>query len=115
MANLKFNTTKTQKWRDLGGEHIAVHVGKCGLCRRSVYQQGDLAVENQEIAPGRLYDPDPRGAIVPEHAAASLVAEEYGAQDKAPDALFCWDCLWEHGKERYDACLAIAERLWGAS
>ncbi len=120
MKQLKFNTTKPQQFRDMGGEHVAICVGRCLRCKRNVYQQYDVprpeADRNAALTRPipKTYDPDPRGLIGPTHASASLVAEEYGAQAKAKDAIFCYDCLWEGGSERYESCLSIARKLWGA-
>ena len=45
--------------------------------------------------------PDPRGFAGPRHSATAL--EEY------PGALFCWDCVNEHGSEGWNSCKAIAK------
>lgn len=110
-STLKFNTTKPQPFRDMGGDHLALYAGKCKRCSRSVYREQDV---KDGTPTGQPYEADPRGAITPTHACASLNAEEFGVQGTAPVALFCWDCLWEGGSERYQGCLDIAMRMWGA-
>lgn len=106
MKPLAFNTTKPQLFADMGGTHVCVYRGRCQRCHRRTY--------GLEGKPGTglafFVEPDPRGAIGPTHAASTMVAEEFGFT--GPDALFCWDCVNEHGSTVYQQCLDIAKRQW---
>lgn len=107
MANtLKFNTTKPQRFRDMGGEQVCLYRGHCARCNSRVY--------GLEGKPGTglafFVEPDPRGAIPPTHAACSMIAGEFDYE--GPDALFCWDCVNEHGSDGYQRCLQLAKLTW---
>lgn len=101
VSALKFNTTRPQSFRDMGGTHVCRYAGRCARCARRVYG----------IARGtQIIDPDPRGAIPPAHALSSMVASEYDMT--GPDVPFCWDCANERGAAVYQECLTIAFHNW---
>jgi len=99
---LNFRTTQDQiffsQWE--GRDIIARFSGKCVVCRSNVYSP--LGQD------GRAYDPDPRGIFIQEHAAAHLVASEYGMT--GPDVPMCFAC--SNTQSEYNKGLQIARSQW---
>ena len=99
---LNFRTTQDQVYFNAweGRDTIARFMGKCVVCGRNVYSPvGNLGV---------TYDPDPRGIFIQEHAAAHLVAIEYGMT--GPDVPMCFAC--SNTQSEYNKGLQIARGQW---
>lgn len=106
-STAKFDARKVgnQEFRDWGGTHLAVYVGRCPVCNRTIYNERDLHIDTGEY--GNEYNPDWRG-IIGEHSAATLVASEYGYT--GDDLNICTIC--ENESERYNRALEIAKSKW---
>jgi hypothetical protein len=91
--------TREQKKKQLEGfRQTYIDAGRCNLCASCVFSEPDGS------------DPDPRGELGIKHAAATLVASEFGMQ--GADVVFCYDCL--QTRETYDRAVVIAQRKWKA-
>jgi hypothetical protein len=70
---------------------VYTYAGKCDSCLRNVFSVRDGNRQNE---------PDPRGYAGPRHSLTTF--EEFSG------ALFCWDCVNEHGHEGWKRCEGIA-------
>jgi len=83
--------------KDLGGEHVIIGMGSCGLCNRRLYGYEDCPY------------PDPRGALG-DNTASVFVSEDYNME--GPDVTVCWDCSNNNGAETYNLALSLAKNQW---
>lgn len=94
------------KFRDMGGEHLAVYAGQCVVCNSRVFFAQDIV----NGAPGAPYSPDFRGMIDERHAAFELVASEYDCIGEP--VIICAHC--ENTRQSYERALKIARAKWEA-
>ena len=97
VADLKFNTSRPQAWRDWwrgGRERICRFVGRCVVCNRRTYAFDDG-------------EDDPRG-VLGDHAASPFVATDNGMT--GPDVPACFLCQNEEHTYRYG--LEVARKRW---
>lgn len=95
---MRFNPRNTTKPQVDGWGGTFNFAGKCAKCDRNVFSVTDGNRQNE---------PDPRGFAGPLHSLATF--EDF------PGALFCWDCVNEHGANGWKACEQIAKSAEVAS
>jgi hypothetical protein len=91
-----------KEFRDMGGTHYRVPVGKCGCCGSRIYKTSEHP--NGQNAT----DPDPRWVFGPKAACNSLEAREYNMA--GDDFLICFDCA--NTRETYERSLVLARKSW---
>ena len=102
---LSWRTKKDQSFQSMGcGQtHTIKYMGACESCGRSVYSHGCAGARPCHDTVNS--DPDPRGAIPPEHCIYRYEAEEYDM--KGRDIVVCYRCS-ENG-DKYRAIIAAAK------